>query len=57
MASRLLEFSKSIDKRLWFDLSPLRQFTDLSGDLIRKLEDADLAYVCIKPSRRVLSIR
>jgi activating signal cointegrator complex subunit 3 len=42
LASRLLEICKSIDKRIWWDSSPLWQVRDwlLPSDIIRKLEDS-----------------
>jgi activating signal cointegrator complex subunit 3 len=45
LAERLLELSKSIDKRLWRSGSPLRQFNavfGLPGDVIKKLEELGL---------------
>lgn len=38
LAIRLLTLSKTIDKRLWHDDNPLRQFTILGPELMNKLE-------------------
>lgn len=40
LAERLLTLSKSIDKRVWWTSSPLRQFSSLSWEALNKLEDA-----------------
>ena len=43
MSSRVLKLCKSVDRRLWPINTPLRQFgTRLSGDVLRKIEDAEL---------------
>ena len=38
MASRLLNLSKTIDKRIWGFETPLRQFSILTQEIIGKLE-------------------
>ncbi|KAK3734227.1 hypothetical protein QZH41_012947, partial [Actinostola sp. cb2023] len=38
LANRLLTLSKTIDKRLWHDENPLRQFTILKPEILNKLE-------------------
>ncbi|KAH3727122.1 hypothetical protein DPMN_053047 [Dreissena polymorpha] len=38
MAGRLLNLSKTIDKRIWGFETPLRQFSILSPEIINKLE-------------------
>ena len=42
MASRLLNLSKTIDKRIWGFESPLRQFSILTPEIINKLEQRNL---------------
>lgn len=52
MASRLLDVAKTIDKRMWWDLSPLRQFnTSLNMEIRRKLEDFDPRYIVCNTAR------
>lgn len=41
MSARLLTFSKSIDKRLWPDEHPLKQFSILTYETTKKLEDRE----------------
>ncbi|KAL4233009.1 activating signal cointegrator 1 complex subunit [Mactra antiquata] len=42
MASRLLNLSKTIDKRIWGFETPLRQFSILSHEIIHKIEAKNL---------------
>lgn len=42
MAASLLMLSKSIDRRLWAWENPLRQFSSLSHEILRKLEGRKL---------------
>ena len=48
MASRLLRLSKSIDKRLWHDENPLRQFPILTYETVTKLERKDASLERLK---------
>jgi len=43
MASRLLNLSKSIDKRIWGFETPLRQFSVLTPEIISKIEARKLS--------------
>lgn len=43
MASRLLNLSKTLDKRLWGFEHPLRQFTILPVEILNKLETRKLS--------------
>ncbi|XP_071491238.1 activating signal cointegrator 1 complex subunit 3-like [Diadema antillarum] len=48
MAANLLTLSKSIDRRLWAWENPLRQFSNLSFEILRKLEGAKLSVEKLK---------
>lgn len=48
MASRLLNLSKTIDKRIWGFESPLRQFSILTPDIINKIEARKLTIDQLK---------
>lgn len=42
MAGRLLNLSKTIDKRIWGFETPLRQFSILTPEIIYKIENKKL---------------
>ena len=42
MAGRLLTLCKTVDRRLWAFENPLRQFSSLSPEILRKLEAGKL---------------
>ena len=48
MASRLLNLSKTIDKRLWGYENPLRQFPLLSFEILNKIEARKLTIDRLK---------
>ena len=48
MAGRLLQLSKTIDKRLWGYESTLRQFPNLSSEILHKLEHRNLTIDRLK---------
>lgn len=48
MSGRLLELSKCMEKQLWPFMSPLHQFSDLSYELLQKIEKKNLTIDKIK---------
>ena len=44
LAHKTLNLCKMVDHRMWLSHSPLRQFTSLKPDIIRKLERKDIAW-------------
>ncbi|XP_023223865.1 activating signal cointegrator 1 complex subunit 3-like [Centruroides sculpturatus] len=48
MSGRLLQISKSIEKQLWGFMSPLHQFTDISYELLEKIDKKHLTIDKIK---------
>ncbi|KAF3932488.1 hypothetical protein ABW19_dt0207759 [Dactylella cylindrospora] len=44
VAKTALELCKTVEKRMWPTMTPLRQFPDAPGDVIRKLEKMDIPW-------------
>ena len=42
LADKTLSFTKMLDKRMWMNMCPLRQFKNMQEEVIRKIEKRNL---------------